>query len=65
MRGYFPLIRKDSVTHMHGGTVYVKEGLPFTRDVPLRILIYIFNWLYFIQCFTSFSSINHRLDSQF
>ena len=29
MRGYFRLIRKDSSTHMHGLTVYVKEGLPF------------------------------------
>ena len=26
---YLPLIRKDSGTHMHGLTVYVKEGLPF------------------------------------
>ena len=29
VRGYLPLIRKDSSTHMHGLTVYVKEGLPF------------------------------------
>ena len=29
VRGYLPLIRKDSGTHMHGLTVYVKEGLPF------------------------------------
>ena len=29
VRGYFPLIRRDSVTHMHGLAVYVKEGLPF------------------------------------
>ena len=29
MRGYLPLIRKDSSTHMHGLTVHVKEGLPF------------------------------------
>ena len=27
VRGYLPLIRKDSSTHMHGLTVYVKEGL--------------------------------------
>ena len=32
MRGYLPLIRKDSVTHMHGLAVYVKEGLPFPWD---------------------------------
>ena len=25
MRGYLPLIRKDSGTHMHGLAVYVKE----------------------------------------
>ena len=25
---YLPLIRKDSGTHMHGLTVYAKEGLP-------------------------------------
>ena len=30
VREYLPLIRKDSSTHMHGLTVYVKEGLPFT-----------------------------------
>ena len=36
MRGYLPLIRKDSSTHMHGLTVYVKEGLPFVRDLSLE-----------------------------
>ena len=29
------LIGKDSNTHMHGLAVYVKEGLPFARDVSL------------------------------
>ena len=29
VRGYLPLIQNDSSTHMHGLTVYVKEGLPF------------------------------------
>ena len=33
VRGYLPLIRSDSGTHMHGLAVYVKEGLPFTRDL--------------------------------
>ena len=28
MRGCLPLIQKNSSTHMHGLTVYVKEGLP-------------------------------------
>ena len=36
MRGYLPLIRKDCSTHVHGPTVYVKEGLPFARDLPLE-----------------------------
>ena len=29
VRGYLPLILKDSSTHMHGLTVYVKEGFTF------------------------------------
>ena len=36
VRGYLPLIRKDSSTHMNGLTVYVKEGLPFVRDLSLE-----------------------------
>ena len=36
MRGYLPLIRKDSGTHMHGLAVYVKEGIPFERDISLE-----------------------------
>ena len=32
---YFPLIRKDSITHIHGLAVYVEKGLPLTRDLPL------------------------------
>ena len=36
MRGYLPLIQKDSVTHMHGLAVYVKEGLPFAWDLSLE-----------------------------
>ena len=35
MRGYLPLIRKDSGTHMHGLAVYLKERLPFARDLSL------------------------------
>ena len=33
VRGYLPLNRKDSSTHIHGLAVYVKEGLPFAQDV--------------------------------
>ena len=36
VRGYLPLIRKDSSTHMHGLAVYVKEGLPFACDLSLE-----------------------------
>ena len=63
MRGYLPLIRKDSGTHMHGLTVYVTEGLPFARDLSLENSpdSYVFDWLYFTQCLTSFSSIDHLL----
>ena len=35
VRGYLPLIWKDSITHMHGLTIYVKEGLPFAHDLSL------------------------------
>ena len=36
VRSYLPLIRKDSSTHMHGLTVYVKEGLAFAWDLSLE-----------------------------
>ena len=36
VRVYLPLIQKDSSTHMHGLAVYVKEGLPFARDLSLE-----------------------------
>ena len=36
VRGYLPLIRKDYITHMHGLAVYMKEGLPFARDLSLE-----------------------------
>ena len=46
VRGYLPLTRKDSTTYMHGLAVYVKEGLPFVRDLSLEIsedLTYVFD----------------------
>ena len=64
VRGYIPLIRKDSNIHMHGLTVYVKEGLPFARDLSHgtpQILTYVFDLFYFTQCLTSLSSIDHLL----
>ena len=36
VRGYLPIIRKDSSTHMHVLAVYVKEGLPFARELSLE-----------------------------
>ena len=36
VRGYLSLIQKDSSTHMHGLAVYVKEGLPFARNLSLE-----------------------------
>ena len=38
VRGYLPVIRKDSSTHMHGLAVYVREGLLFARDLSLQKL---------------------------
>ena len=63
VRGYLPLTQKDSITHMHGLAVYVKEGLPLVWDLSLKNSAdsYVSNWLYFTQCLTSFSSINHLL----
>ena len=36
VRGYLPLIQNDSITHMHGLAVYVKEELPFVPDLSLE-----------------------------
>ena len=36
MRGYLPLIQKDASIHMHGVTVYVKEGLHFAPELSLE-----------------------------
>ena len=32
--GYLPLIRKDSITHIHA--IYVKEGLPLAQELSLE-----------------------------
>ena len=47
VKSYLPLIQKDSVPYMHGLAVYVKEGLPFARNLPLANSV--FDWFYFIQ----------------
>ena len=36
MRSYLRLIPKDFSTHMYGLVAYVKEGLPFARDLSLE-----------------------------
>ena len=36
VRSYLPVVQKDSVTHMHSLAVYVKEGLPFARELSLE-----------------------------
>ena len=36
VRGYIPLIRKDSNTHTHDLAVSVKEGLHFAWDLSLE-----------------------------
>ena len=53
VRVYLPLIQKNSSTHMHCVTVYVKEGLLFARDLSLKtlqILTYVFDWVYITHC---------------
>ena len=58
VRGYLLLIWKDSSTHKHGLAVYVKKGFPSAQDLSLENSA---GLLYFTQCLTSFSSINHLL----
>ena len=60
VRGYLPLIRKDSSTHIRGLAVCVKEELPFAWDLSLENLADSY-WLYFTQCLTFFSSVDHVL----
>ena len=36
VRAYLPLIQKDSITHIHGVAVYVREELSFARDLSLE-----------------------------
>ena len=55
VRGYLPLIRKDSTTHMHGLPIYVKEGvkegLPFARDLSVE------NYRFLLMFSTDFTSL--------
>ena len=36
MKGYLPLIQKDSGNYTYGLAVYIKEGLPFAQDLSLE-----------------------------
>ena len=62
VRDYLPLIQNGSSCHMHGLAVYVKEGLPFAQNLEHSADSYLcFQWIYFTQWLTSFSSIDHLL----
>ena len=64
VRGYLPLIWKDSSTHVQGLAVYVKEGLPFAWDLSLETFAdsYLcFRMALLHSVITSFSSINDFL----
>ena len=60
VRGYFPLIQNDSVTHIHGLTVYLKERLCFAQDVSLENSTdsYLRFWLALLYLFTYFFFLN-------
>ena len=60
VNGYLLLIWKDSTTHMHGLTVYLKEGLPFAQDISLSILTYVFI-VYFFFLYWSLSLCLHMV----
>ena len=55
MTGYLPPIRKDCTIHMHGLAVYVKEGLPFPRDLSLENSVN--SYFLFSTGFTSLSAL--------
>ena len=60
VKGYLSLIPKK-YSLMHGPAVYVKERVPFSRDLPpekLRILIYDFDWIYLFTVLLPFSYID-------
>ena len=50
VKGFLPLMQKDSGTQMYGLAVYVKEGLPFARDLSLENCRFL---LMFLTGFTS------------
>ena len=56
VKGYLPLIQKDSSTHMHGFIVYVKEELPFCTGLISRKL-----YRFLLMFSTSFTSLSALL----
>ena len=64
MRGYLPLIRKIQVHICMFSQYKLKKDFLFHgtyHQKTLQILTYVFGWLQFTQCVTSFSPINHLL----
>ena len=63
VRVYLPLIRRDSLTRIHGLAVYVKEGLPFSRDLPLENSedSYLCFWLALLYSVSYFFLLNDNL----
>ena len=56
VRDYLLLIRKDSIAHMHGPAVYVKEGLPFALGLSCNswfMVTWFILYLWFIKLETS------------
>ena len=63
---YLPLICKDSIAHMHGLAVYVKDGLSFAQDLHLENstdLTFVFDWPLSGLLYQSPSSLWTVLDS--
>ena len=61
VKGYIPLIWKDSITVFQ--FIWRQDFLLLRTylKITLRILTYVFDWLYFTQYLISFSSIDHLL----
>ena len=59
VRGYLPLIRKNSSTHAWSSSLCERRTSFCMGLISRKLLTYVFDWLYFTQCLTSFSSINH------
>ena len=59
VRGYLPLIWKDSSTHMHGLAVNIKEELPFPSNLSLENSVdsYLCFWLALLHSVSYFFSL--------